>query len=92
MYSQSEPLCSNNFFAERGAVGGHIYQPNVNHCIMNFENISATRIGDEEVVVKPMLRSMIFNKGKSSFSTNSTMRVFPMKSFKEHNIMQCYHN
>ena len=49
-------------FAERGAVGGHVYQPNVNHRIMNFENISMSRIGDDDVMVPPMLRSMILIK------------------------------
>ena len=65
------------FFAERGAVGGHVYQPNVNHRIMSFENLSATRIGEDDVVVTPMLRSMIFNEGKSSFSAQTKMRLFP---------------
>ena len=65
------------FFAERGLVGGHVYQPNVNHRMMNFENLSASRVSDNNVVVMPMLRSMIFNKGKSSFSTNSSMQLSP---------------
>jgi hypothetical protein len=65
------------FFAERGAVGGHVYQPNVNHRIMNFENLGSKRTGEDDVVVTPLLRSMINNEGKSSFSGNTTIRLFP---------------
>ena len=48
---------------------------------MNFKNLSAPRIGDNDVVVTPMLCSMIFNKGKSSFSTNSSMQLFLYEVF-----------
>ena len=64
------------FFAERGLVGGHVYQPTVNHRIMNFANLAAKRTVEDDVVVTPLLRSMIYNEGKSSFSGNTTMRLF----------------
>ena len=64
-------------FAERGIVGGHVYQPTVNHRIMNFGNLGAKRTVEDDVVVTPLLRSMIFNGGKSSFSGNTLMRLFP---------------
>ena len=67
-------FCPVTFFAERGPYTGHVYQPKVNHQVVDF--LSYSHHQDISSLLKPLQESMIFPNEETGFSVGNQMSLY----------------
>ena len=67
-------FCPVTLFAERGPYTGHVYQPRVNHRVVDFLSYSYRQ--DISSLSKPLRESMIFPNEETGFSVGNLMGLY----------------
>ena len=67
-------FCPVTFFAEQGPYTGHIYQPKVNHRVVDFMSYSHRQ--EASALSKPLRESMIYPNEETGFSVGNLMGLY----------------
>ena len=67
-------FCPVTFFAERGPYSGHVYQPKVNHRVVDFMSYSHRQ--EISTLSKPLRESMLYPNEETGFSVGNLMGLY----------------